>query len=70
MNASLSCRVSGEPMYTAYSATSRYIVFRGQYTVSRYRKGRQQQVSIMHERYAGLRAQIDAAIAQFLEQQK
>lgn len=67
MDAHLSCMVGGDPMYTAYTKTSRYIVFRGVYTVSRHRRGRQQQVSIMHERYARLRAEIDAAIAKLSE---
>lgn len=49
-------------MWSVHSASNRYIVFGGHYTMSRWANGRDQQVSIMHPRYAGLRARIDAAI--------
>ncbi|CAE6795796.1 hypothetical protein R70006_05067 [Paraburkholderia domus] len=63
VNATLDSWVGSEPMFTAYSPTNRYRVYKGCYTAVRWARGRQQQFSLMHPRYAGLRAQIDAAIA-------
>lgn len=63
MQAHLSSWLGDKPIFTVYSATQRYHVYDGEYTVARYRDGRSFNMRLMHPRYAGLRAQLDAAIA-------
>lgn len=62
MRAENTSAVGAEPIWTVYSSANNYMVFRGKYTLHRAFNGKQAMVSIMHPRFSGLRARIDAAI--------
>lgn len=65
MKAEISSRCGGKPIWRVEDSRNVYRVYEGSYTCER-RTGpgaQLHQVSIMHARYAGLRARIDAAIS-------
>lgn len=63
MKATLSSRIGGVPLYRIEDDRNVYRVINGRYTADRFlRGGRRSNFSIMHPRYAALRARIDAAI--------
>lgn len=63
MRATIDGTVSGRPLWRVQDAKNVYRVFDGRYTLDRFTPtGNRTTVSVMHDRYKGLRARIDAAI--------